>query len=304
MKILASALDHLIADAREAYRVYELMSIRRPGDVWKYLWVEVIEGPDRVQYKDLVPLVDFDRRFMWAMDDTEPEDACWLEAREGAEFFNEMWRLYAQVQAAQAEVRASADPLIAIQMESIKIGRHPLDSKAETTVLRTRPEYVTPTLPKRSDAYYQKLKEMLSRTDVRSVVTRGSDYDYQTHRMLCTEQRRRAKELNCAPYEAFPIDIWFHSFDPSVGWGASFVRHFEGMGYGDLWLELDVDDDGFVKFLVEEEQHHHKFILMVNKGEDLEEYTCTAGDGWVLFEDQTEERQFRKWGEEMIRRQG
>ena len=45
VEILDHALDHLIEDARNAYRVYELFAIRRPGDLWKYLWVRLIDVP-------------------------------------------------------------------------------------------------------------------------------------------------------------------------------------------------------------------------------------------------------------------
>jgi hypothetical protein len=43
------ALAHLMNDALNSVRVYELMSIRRPGDVWNYVWVEAVEVPPRVE---------------------------------------------------------------------------------------------------------------------------------------------------------------------------------------------------------------------------------------------------------------
>ncbi len=43
------ALAHLMNDALHSIRVYELMSIRRPGDVWNYVWVEAVEVPPRVE---------------------------------------------------------------------------------------------------------------------------------------------------------------------------------------------------------------------------------------------------------------
>lgn len=104
VKLLDHALDFLIEDARNAYRVYELFAIRRPGNIWKHLWVQLIDVPERVwaRYRqarsavqrcqsqawseNALPLLSFDPFFSWRWDDTDPEDECWLRARQGTAF--------------------------------------------------------------------------------------------------------------------------------------------------------------------------------------------------------------------------
>ncbi len=49
VRLHSHALAHLMNDALHSIRVYELMSIRRPGDVWNYVWVEAVEVPPRVE---------------------------------------------------------------------------------------------------------------------------------------------------------------------------------------------------------------------------------------------------------------
>ena len=49
LKLHFHALVQLMNDALNGVRIYELMMIRRPGDVWNYIWVEAIDVPPRVQ---------------------------------------------------------------------------------------------------------------------------------------------------------------------------------------------------------------------------------------------------------------
>ena len=45
VRLDASALEQLISDARNAWRVYELTLINRPGDVWDYVHVRGLPCP-------------------------------------------------------------------------------------------------------------------------------------------------------------------------------------------------------------------------------------------------------------------
>lgn len=83
VQLLDYALDHLIEDAGNAHRVYELLAIRRPGDIWKYIWLHIFDIPERIwesyrrarKYsqkfprcpwpKNAIPLEDFDGFFSW-----------------------------------------------------------------------------------------------------------------------------------------------------------------------------------------------------------------------------------------------
>ena len=48
VRLDSSKLSELMDDAANAYRVYELMLIERPGDVWDYVSVVVEVAPKRV----------------------------------------------------------------------------------------------------------------------------------------------------------------------------------------------------------------------------------------------------------------
>jgi len=45
VELLDQALGRLVEDARNAYRIYELFAIRTPREVWRYLWVRLLEVP-------------------------------------------------------------------------------------------------------------------------------------------------------------------------------------------------------------------------------------------------------------------
>jgi hypothetical protein len=51
-----------------------------------------------------------------------------------------------------------------------------------------------------------------------------------------------------------------------------------------------------MKRLVEEHKNHHKWFFFYEGAEPIPGYAMTQGEGWVLLEDETEERDYRKWG--------
>jgi len=113
VRLEAIQLEDLIRDAENAHRVYELMRIERPGDVWDYVWVvpEALpperakqikrarekhapgyDSPCRALYRGLphpwpegkLPFTVFDRMFHWCGDDTFPDSEAWLRERKSA----------------------------------------------------------------------------------------------------------------------------------------------------------------------------------------------------------------------------
>ena len=100
--LVADLLVGLIRDARNASRVYELMLICRPGDIWDYVSVVPLDLPPRLAARVAllgkkvdsvemgsqvppaqgIPFSAFDRRFSWLGDDTEPEAEAWLNQRD------------------------------------------------------------------------------------------------------------------------------------------------------------------------------------------------------------------------------
>ena len=247
------ALEHLMADAIEAYRVYELMMIRRPGDVWKYLWVKVVEVPPSVSQRmvwerekrfpygrcpwpeNSLPLNVFDSFFYWCYDDTPPESACWLPERESHRFLEFGARLFERVQAAQKELQSSDDLLVQTEISAIAALRHCHDCEAEVPWEITTPEYQSPSIAKRTTAYYEKLRQLLARPEMLNVAARGDD-DYQTLRTVCTEQRRRSLATGNPVGQDMPVHVISDGFPSFSRWGAKVVCWQEGLGYGDLFI--------------------------------------------------------------------
>ncbi|MDQ5910684.1 MAG: hypothetical protein QG599_2781 [Pseudomonadota bacterium] len=199
VKLLDGALDQLMADARQAYRVYELFAIQRPRDIWKYLWVHLIDVPATVwahyqQASDqmlwylrqtwptqTLPLSGFDQFFCWSGDDTRAEDRCWLKARNGATVKAYITQWLLQIRAAQEALRASNDLLITHEIQAITAVDHPDDYGPARPFVLTSAHYASPTRPKHAPGYYAQLGELLARPDVRSVVY-GGRHDFQTLR--------------------------------------------------------------------------------------------------------------------------
>lgn len=301
--LLDHPLDHLIEDARNAYRVYELFSIRRPGDLWKYLWVRLIDVPDRVWewYRSAqkgqawpdqaIPLRRFDQFFFWCGDDTDPEAECWLRTREGNLFREWVIRRYAQITQAQEILRGSDDPLIQYEIQAIHRVQHPYDYEAERPFSLTGDDYSTITLPKRTPGYYEKLLEVLASPEVQSVACRGDD-DFQTIRLMCAEQRKRAEAAGKPPRDVLPISILSDGISAIAAWQAWIRVYWEGLGYGDLWVEQQYLGTS-VKDLVERyERRKLLFFLYEDQGE-IQGYQRTLGNGWVLYRDQDPDNDYR-----------
>ena len=53
VRLVASELTELIRAAKNANRVYELMLIDRPGDVWDYVWVVIETVPTSIRERYL-----------------------------------------------------------------------------------------------------------------------------------------------------------------------------------------------------------------------------------------------------------
>jgi hypothetical protein len=294
------SLEHLIADALEAHRVYELMMIRRPGDVWKYLWVKALEVPPTVMREmaskredeyphgrcpwpeNSMPLSLFDTFFYgcWA-DDTSPESECWLKERESSRFLEFGRQLFQRIQLAQQEIRETDDLLIRTELTAIDPLQHCHDMDAQPPFELTTPIYESPTVPKRTTAYYQKLRQLWAGPEVQSVSVRDDD-DYQTLRLLCTEQRRRSSETGRPIGHDMPLHVLSDHFPSFARWGAKVLCWQEGLGYGDLMLDSSRSCD-YAELL--RRTRRQLLALTHRSGEDIKGYQRTSGEGWVLYRD-------------------
>lgn len=301
VEILDYALHQLIEDTEQAIRVYELMSLRRPGDVWHYMWVKIVDIPEatregckhlRESHGNLVPpckwpegyvpLTAFDTLFWWDIDVTPPESACWLPVREGKRFRDFAKELFSRVKAAQAALRASEDILIQAELAAIDEHSHHRDFEVRCPFELTDQTYVSPTTPKRSKAYYEKLREVMSKPEVVCVAVRG-DEDYQTLKAVLSEQRRRAICRGNRVGEDMPVSILCDGFPCGDDWGSRFVHCGEGIGYGDLFVEVQRLGSSIMD-LVERHGMPRRYFLTHRDEGEIQGYIRSAGDGWVLYE--------------------
>lgn len=300
VEVLEPAIDDLIADTREAYRVYELMMIRRPGDVWNYLWVRLDEVPESVRYNESeqrkekfpygrcfwpenhLPLTEFDTFFHWFWD-MDKESAAWCPARNGQDFLRWGDELFERVRSTQRDLRSSGNGLVQAELEAMGRFEHHLDRKASPPFLLTPPGYVSPTLPKRSPAYYAKLAELLGRSDVRTVSICG-DKDYQTLMQICLAQRHRAIVTGKDIHQILPFHLSSDGLEYLKCWRASHVCWQEGLGHTDLII--DGEKHGRIEGMSGWPSGPRRLALThhMETGE-IPGFTRTEGDGWVFFED-------------------
>lgn len=295
-------LDHLVADAQEAHRVYELMSIRRPGDVWKYIWVELLDVPPNVrsscqwrkdEAKDSrkwpdnwLPLTEFDLCFYWAMDDTEPESRCWLPEREGSSFKTWAEELFAKIQAAQLTLRQSTDVLVQTELALMDKHCHHLDYKTHLPFELTRPDYESPVKPRFSQAFYDKLRELIALPEVNCFSFIGEDY--QVLRLVFTQQRLRfTPEDPLSTANTWPISVLADNVYGLGHWNAQALVHSDGIGYGYLMACKGEGSRrpplGKMRWLLCETGEH-----------EIPGFRRTLGDGWCLYQDLSSEEEFAK----------
>lgn len=144
----ASRLLGLISDAERVHRVYELMLIDHPGDVWDYVTVEVNHVSERVASmvakeflrksgysirrnnwtETRIAFPVFDRYFYSNWEDGTQEDEAWEAYRASAELRDYSKRLFDLVREAQGrlETSASSDALLRHILKQIRKREHPL----------------------------------------------------------------------------------------------------------------------------------------------------------------------------------
>ena len=250
----ARPLAALIADASCGHRVYELMTITRPGDILSYLWLtyervddQVVEWVERYSHSEAVldyedkqpmralPFVRFDRCFKWLGDDMQAFEALWRQNRESVFWIEKMRDLLALVRTAQGRLRQCGDFLIEHEVAMIDAGGHPRDF-LDQIERRTTLESVAPRTSSLPDEVRDAIEALIEREDVGSVACALDDY--WLWRRLVTEQVRRSQRSGRLPQEAFRLS------GPDEGlrlvnatdWGGEVHIPYEGFCDGDVLI--------------------------------------------------------------------
>lgn len=263
----AGPLAKLIEDAGEGRRVYELLSIERPGDVLHYLWVRVparssSQSMPLVRQRNAIvdnlfmdPIgefcelgfVEFDKCYPLLGDNTNADADLWRQ------YLNtEVWRQYPTelmtwVRRAQEALKLCNDYLIQHEIALMRRGRHHLDFSPNVPRIRDR-ESGQLTLAQMSAAenlpaaLFDLIVTLAKRADVRSVACPFQNY--WLWRELVAEQVRRAKEIGAEPQKALRLSgpddgipfVSSYSHRPYLEWGGEIHIPYEGTCGGDLFI--------------------------------------------------------------------
>jgi len=294
VEIDARPLAILIESAARGYRIYELMSVNRPGDVLHYFRIRLIDVDQDIQNRvknrpeniwhhniddsNILSLPDFDDLFYWDYDDTTPDALCWLRFREQSIWRDKMKEFFELVIKCQKQLYNQADYLIQSELDRIDKGTH---WRAFITDIPRYP-YETRCLPEKtelSSAFFYCIKELIAREAIQSVACLQKDYGLWR---LLIEQQVRRSELTSKPLqEAFKLsgpDNLF-PFDVAKDWGGEVHIPYEGVCNGDIFIGAE-----WRRFRFEAMKSTCQFLLTQ---EDYGEQECayrTIVDDWVLYE--------------------
>ncbi len=267
IRVDAGPLARLIEDAGKGQRMYELLSIERPGDILHYLWVKI---PDRSSsqaeyvvrqrnafvdnlFRDPIGdvcelgFVEFDKCYPLLGDDTTPDADLWRK------YVNtEAWRQYPTelmtwVRRAQDALKQCNDYLVQHEIALMRRGQHHLDfspkvprfcdrEPSEETVAQMPASEQLPT------ALFDLIVNLAQKPDVSSVSCPFQDY--WLWRELVAEQIRRCEEMGVEPQKALSLNgpdsgiptvsSYWHRTD--LEWGGEIHIPYEGTCGGDLFI--------------------------------------------------------------------
>lgn len=307
----------LAEDVSRGARVYEFLTMCRPGDILNYLRVRPIAVNSRLagifdnelkvrwrrpQTRDCgdgyLALMDFDAHFRWRGDDTWPEARCWLAFRKKPLWNDLMRGLLKSMQRLQEQLRLNNDHLLHNEVQRVDSGSHFRDFFPDVHRY-CRLESVAPAESKLPRKLFAAIRELIFRDDVQSV---SSDFtDYWFWRVLVEEQVRRCELAGeKEPQSAFALSgpDGEDGSVPISDWGGYVHNPYEGACLADLFImpgwrhsfpESDAEGGLLTDILypprqgVSQEQCRY---LMIKR--DLGALKCAhrteIGDGWFLYQ--------------------
>lgn len=299
--VLTYALDDLINLADDALGIYELSSIRRVGDIWKYLWLRPVELPSKIKERyqcarekevnnkyyrhpwpeDQIPFLTFDEWFFWNWD-LEAEDEAWLNMRHGDLIKQTLESCYLHIQQAQKNLKASNDILIKSELAAFISGNHKYDFTPDIPFNRSRNDVDSFSRRRLGENYYLKLAEIIRNPSIKSVAYRDGN-DFQTLRICCNEQLRRVHEL-AASIDDFKICAIGNMKVDAEAWGAKVIYYEEGLGNGDLFIQQEKDYGTPVKQLIESGRRSStSYIFCIKDEGEIQRFDREINKDWVIY---------------------
>jgi hypothetical protein len=304
VRLESSKLSELIEDTTKDHRVYELMLINRPGDVWDYVTVVIEAAPKRVAkaVADVreasrppssdeypwsahnVPFKVFDDIFFLDGDDTDPAAEAWRWQRNAPAMDAYAEQLLGFVRKAQSGAHWPRILRRHIIARTKSVG-HPYDF-LERKVAIAEGVKNKPRTPEHTTAFYKQLECSLQDPDMVSVAYQA-DGDYEVLRMLAEAQRWRANQSLHSPDHALFIQAIVNHPINNVAWDS--MIHFYGSGplQGDLFIQGIGLHRAPIKEMVGKPypQSPWRRLLSVRDEGEIEGFCKTAGDGWFFYSD-------------------
>lgn len=299
VRLDAAPLVELLEDAAKAHRVYELMLIDRPGDIWLYVNVVPVTLPklvlERIECRREQTTEDasadganrpfrfttFDSLFTPPHWDSEPKDDAWGEVAKSTVVHDFARQLL--VMAKDSVVRiAWNDPLIAHVVASVREGRHSfhmMDRSKFRHEISGHGSY-----PQEHSAdFYKKLRDLLRHPEIASVAYRARG-DYSVLRAMATEQRRRAEATGHVVGHALHLSALTDLKLLNEEWDSTIWFFSEGLAHGDLRIEGRNEMGASVSDLIFKHRCvPGRFLLSHQDEGDIQGFSKEIGDGFVLY---------------------
>lgn len=256
----ARPLTKLIRDAALGQRVYELMSIDRPGELLHYLWVTVPDSSSWLakatakryasQFRFRSPLgevcqlafTEFDAGFIYEGDDTEEDANLWFSFKETQEWRQYPSRLWSEIESVQKMLCKSTDYLVQHEIALMQQCAHRQDFSPEVRrycELESKP-VAAEVVPAE---VFDCVVRLVQREDVRSVSCPFQDFGLW--RALIAEQVRRSIAMGVAPEDALSLNgpdsgipfVSVSNYRQDRDWGGEVHIPYEGAASGDLFIQ-------------------------------------------------------------------
>ncbi len=297
VRLDASPLFELITAAKAGLRVYELATLRRPGDLAAYVDVRPISLPPgvldqasaalRFQRPEEVRmrLERFDTFFPWVGEDDHPVGTAWRAQWNGPATRHFLGALYEHVRCSVGSL-AEGDLLLQHELRRIAENRHAYDTwpLARVRGLADTMQWPDPKQVRYTASFYAMLDRLLQRPEVEAVAYRD-DGIYRVLRSLCLEQRRRADASGRKPSEALCLSALTDLYIDNSAWDSELRLYDEGIGWGDLFVDGDGELGAPLRLLHGTRwQRFGRWVLSARDLGHFEGYACECGDGWFLYE--------------------
>lgn len=304
----AKAIASLAEMAFHGCRVYEFMSIKRPGDLLHYLWVTLIDLDDAliksikesVDYKypyefDIkqtwtsLPFIYFDECFYLQKDDTALANAAWREHIDNEFWYQKLASLYQLISKLQLRLRNVDNFLLQYEIKLADERKHRRDyfKEVERNCSRGLTDFK---IDVDTSNFNKTLVKLIAQDDVQSVSCPFGDVNIW--RILVEEQIRRSQKLGLPLQKAFAL------YGPDEGlndlpedWGGYLHVPFEGMCDADVvflpnWRVFHIEKaDSTCRLAKAISMENCRYLFVPNK-RDLGEFACASRKNignWMLY---------------------